>query len=180
MGLGFVLAFWGVIGSVLAGVGALLLRCVAARLTKGSANRERLVRAATLFPIACLIWAGAVFVFQGAVNRVLLHRDAGIGDGFDCPLPNGYALSFIDITDIGTLYKQGSHLLWNGTWENAINDVVVMELAGSYVLGGPTARGSNTLRRTATQRIRISCWTQRQAKGPILSHTTSSARPVSA
>ena len=39
--------------------------------------------------------------FQAVVNVVLLHRDIGIVDGFDCPLPNGYALSFIDVTEIG-------------------------------------------------------------------------------
>jgi hypothetical protein len=49
------------------------------------------------------VWAGTVFVFQAAVNVVFLHRDFGIGDEFDCPLPNGYALSFTDIIDIATL-----------------------------------------------------------------------------
>jgi hypothetical protein len=54
----------------------------------------------------------------------------------DCPLPNGYALSFIDVTDIGTLYKPGNDPLWTDSRENAVNDVVVMELVGYYVLGG--------------------------------------------
>src|SRR4051794_11960498 len=103
MGIGFVLFAWGIIGSVLAGVGTLILRWLVAFVTRGAnGSRRKLLRAATLFPVVCLAWAGVVFAFQAVVNVVLLHRDIGLGDGFDCPLPNGYALTFIDVTEIGT------------------------------------------------------------------------------
>jgi hypothetical protein len=101
MGIGFVLIAWGVIGLVLAGIGSLILRWTVAYFTRGANNSRRwLLRAATGFPVACLAWAGTVFVFQAVVNVIVLHRDIGIGDGFDCPLPNGYALSFIDDTEM--------------------------------------------------------------------------------
>jgi hypothetical protein len=64
-------------------------------------------------------WCG--FVFQAIVNVVLLHRDIGLGDGFECPLPNGYALSFIDTTDIGTVYEPKNRPVWSEIRENAVD-----------------------------------------------------------
>ncbi len=85
MGIAFVLVAWGIIGSVLAGIGSLILRWVVAYFTRGANNSRRgLLRAVTLFPFACLAWAGTVFVSQAVVNVALLHRDIGLGDGFDC------------------------------------------------------------------------------------------------
>ncbi len=141
MGIGFVLVAWGIIGAILAGIGSLTLRWVVAYFTRGANNSRRgLLRAATLFPVVCLAWAGMVFVFQAVVNVVVLHRDIGLGDGFDCPLPNGYALSFIDVTDIGTLYNPKNQPVWSDVRENAVNDVRVMQLAGPYVLGGSDSK----------------------------------------
>lgn len=141
MGIGFVLVVWGIIGAVLAGVGALSLRWAVAHFTRGAnGSRRGLLRSVTVFPIACLFWAAAVFVFQAVVNVVFLHRDIGLGDGFDCPLPNGYALTFIDVTDIGTLYNPKNRPLWSGVMENAVNDVRLMQLSGPYVLGASDAR----------------------------------------
>jgi hypothetical protein len=79
---------------------------------------------------------GGVFVFSAAVNVKVLHRDFGIGDGFDCPLPNGYALSFIDTTDAGTVYNPKDRPVWSEVREDAVNDVTMMQLAGPYILGG--------------------------------------------
>lgn len=141
MGIGFVLIAWGIIGLVLAVIGSLILRWVVACFTRGANNGRRwLLRAATAFPVACLAWAGTVFVFQAVVNVMVLHRDIGIGDGFDCPLPNGYALSFIDDTDIGTLYDPKDRPVWSDVKENAIDNVRVIQLAGSYVLGGSDSK----------------------------------------
>jgi hypothetical protein len=67
---------------------------------------------------------------------MFLHRDVGIGDGFDCPLPNGYALSFIDTTDAGTVYNPKGRPVWSGVREDAVNDVTTMQLAGPYIFGG--------------------------------------------
>ena len=73
-------------GAVAATVGCLLLRWVVSGFVSGSSrSRTLLIRAVTAFPFACLFWAGGVFIFSAAVNVVLLRRDVGIGDGFDCP-----------------------------------------------------------------------------------------------
>lgn len=136
MGIAFVLFFWGVIGLVLAGVGALTARMLVAYLTRGTIDgRQPLLRQVTLFPFACLIWAAGVFVGQAAVNVVLLHRDIGIGDGFDCPLPNGYALTFIDTTEAGTVYNPKGRPIWSDVGEDTVNDVRQMQLAEGYIIG---------------------------------------------
>ena len=93
MGIGFVLIVYAVGGTFAAIIGCLVLRRVVAGFVPGSSrSRSLLIRAATAFPFACMFWAGVVFIFSAAVNVVWLHRDVGIGDGFDCPLPDGYAL----------------------------------------------------------------------------------------
>jgi len=131
-------------------VGALILHWIATYATRGVVRqRHWFVWAVTLFPFACLAWGGAVFVFQAAVNVLLLHRDVGIGDGFDCPLPNGYALSFIDVTDYGTVYNPKNRPVWSDIRENAVDDVRAMQLAGRYILGGSDSKrtehfGQNT------------------------------------
>jgi hypothetical protein len=137
MGIGFVLIVYAVGGAVAATIGSLVLRRVVAGFISGSScSRTLFIRAVTAFPFACLFWAGGVFVFSAAVNVMLLNRDIGIGDGFDCPLPNGYALSFIDTTDAGTVYNPKGRPVWSEVREDAVNDVTMMQLSGPYILGG--------------------------------------------
>jgi hypothetical protein len=136
MGIGFVLIVYAVGGVAAAVIGALVLRGLAARfVSRQSRSRRLLIRTVTALPFACLFWAGGVFVASAAVNVTVLHRDVGIGDGFDCPLPNGYALSFIDRTDVGTLYWPKRRPVWSDVRENAVNNVTAMQLAGPYILG---------------------------------------------
>src|SRR5262245_19555700 len=102
MGIGFVLLIWFVLGTFLATLGALALGFSAAYLTRGAQRgRKWLVIAASVFPFVCLGWAGVIFVFQAIVNETVLHRDAGLGDTWKCPLPNGYAILMIDTTEHG-------------------------------------------------------------------------------
>jgi hypothetical protein len=134
MGIGFVLIVYAVGGAIAAMIGCLVLRRVVAGFVPGSSrSRSLLIRAVTAFPFACLFWAGGVFVLSATVNVVWLHRDVGIGDGFDCPLPDGYALSFIDRTDVGTVYRPNP--AWSDVRQNAVDDVTAMQLAGPYILG---------------------------------------------
>ena len=44
------------------------------------------------------------------MNEVFLERDLGIGDGIHCPLPNGYRLDMIDVTDYATLIPKTAGL----------------------------------------------------------------------
>jgi hypothetical protein len=137
MGIGFVLLIWFVLGIFLAGIGALVLGFSAAYVTRG-AQRERkwLVIATSVFPFVCLGWAGIVFVFQAIVNETALHRDAGLGDTWKCPLPNGYAILMIDTMEHGFVYNpktQGEGAV--GEQEDAIGGVRDLQIVGRYILG---------------------------------------------
>jgi hypothetical protein len=138
MGIGFVLIIWAVVGVVLAGIGALVCAYATALLTRGAVqDRKKLIKTATLFPFACLVWTGTVFVFQAVINETVLHRDAGIGDSWKCPLPNGYALLMTDLTDEGFVYdpktQPGDAV---GAQEDAVDGVRVLQVSGRYILGG--------------------------------------------
>ncbi|HKN74720.1 MAG TPA: hypothetical protein VJW94_06060 [Candidatus Acidoferrum sp.] len=138
MGIGFVLLLWAVVGAILAGVGAVVLGGSTALLTRGVAQgRKRVILAASVFPFLCLGWAGIVFFFQAAVNEFVFHRDPGLGDTWQCPLPDGYALLMIDETEQGWVFNpktQGGDGVAEG--EDSISGVRVLQLSGPYILGG--------------------------------------------
>ena len=143
MGIVFVLILWAIVGGALAAAGALAAGCLVAFLTRGALQgRKTLIIAAILFPFLCFAWAGAVFVFQAVVNETILHRDAGLGDSWRCPLPNGYALLMIDTTDQGWVYnpktQPGDGV---GEQEDAIASVRLVQVAGPYILGGSDSHG---------------------------------------
>ncbi len=138
MGIGFVLIIWAIVGTILAGLGMLVLGGAAALFTRGvTTGRWKPILVAGLFPFACLAWAGGLFVFQAIINDVVFHRDPGLGDTWYCPLPNGYALMMIDLTDNGWVYnpktQPGSGV---GEQEDAIAGVRVVQVAGRFILGG--------------------------------------------
>lgn len=139
MGIGIVLIFWGVVGTVLAVIGSVVLSGIASSLT---ASRSRqLVFTVRRFPFACLFWAGAVFVLYAVVNTTIFDRDPALGDTWWCPLPNGYAIEMIDVTDRGWVYNPRTKhdgLLTESP--DAVADVCVLQLAGPYVLGGTNCR----------------------------------------
>ena len=91
MGIGFVLIFWGVLGLIGATIGSAILRQIASDFTQGRVRSSPQLRAIRLFPFACIVWAAGVFISYAVINEVAFDRDAGIGDGWTCPLPNGYA-----------------------------------------------------------------------------------------
>src|SRR5215471_16608614 len=138
MGLGLVLLFWVVAGTFVAAIGAVTLGCVTAMLTRGVTNgRRNVIIAASLFPLVCLGWGGVVFVFQAVVNEALLHRDLGLGDTWHAPLPNGYRIMMIDVTDQGWVYNpktQPSGVV--SQREDAVAGVRNVQVVGRYILGG--------------------------------------------
>jgi hypothetical protein len=79
-----------------------------------------------------------VFVSHSIVNEVVFHRDPGIGDSWQCPLPNGYALLMIDVTDQGIVYNPKTQPAGGGVGEqeDAVDGVRVLQLAGRYIVGG--------------------------------------------
>jgi hypothetical protein len=129
MGLAFVLVLWLVAGAVLAAIGGAILGWFTSLLTRGiGAPCDPVIRAARLLPLACLIWAGLVFVAQTGVNAGLLHRDIGIGDSWYAPLPNRYQIVFADVIDQGTVRPEGSY--------GGIDGVRLLQVTGPYLFGG--------------------------------------------
>src|SRR5271157_5520257 len=138
MGIGIVLLLWAVVGTFLAGLGMLVLGGAAAFFTRGvTAGRWKAILVVSLFPFACLAWAGALFGFQAIVNEGVLQRDPGLGDAWHCPLPNGYALLMIDLTDQGWVYNPKTQPGGGvGEQEDAVAGVRIVQVAGRYILGG--------------------------------------------
>src|SRR5277367_4702 len=137
MGIGIVLIFWAIAGTILAGIGSVIAIGVTSFLTKGAdSGRKRIILAAGIFPFLCLGWAGAVFVFQWIMNESVFHRDPGLGDSWKCPLPNGYAILFIDVTDNGTVYNPQTQLSPDSVSDkdDAVSGVRRMQVAGRYIL----------------------------------------------
>jgi hypothetical protein len=137
VGIVFVLIFWAVVWLILAGLGAggcgLLAAVLTRRVTKG---RRQVILAAALFPFASLIWAGAVFVFQAVVNESVLNRDLGLGDTWHAPLPNGYQIMMIDVTDQGWIYNPKTQRLPGVIdQEDAIPDVRQLQITPHHIAG---------------------------------------------
>lgn len=147
MGLLFVLVFWLIAGVTVAGIGTLVARGIASSLTRkadpSDAARRKALRIATFLPFACLLWAGTVFIVQAAINSEFLHRDIGIGDSSYCPLPNGYSILLIDVTDYGSLIKGKD--ADSGNPLTGFSEVSNLQLAGPFIFG---TTASNTTGRT--------------------------------
>lgn len=138
MGIGFVLLFWAIGGTIFSALAAIVFGGSAAVFTRGaSEGRRPVIVAAALFPFACLIWGGVIFVFQALVNEELLHRDPGLGDAWSCPLPNGYRIMMIDVTDYGWVYNPKTQATPDGVGEqeDAVFGVRFVQVAGPYVIG---------------------------------------------
>jgi hypothetical protein len=137
MGIGFVLMLWAIAGTVLAGMGALIFGGATAFLTRGArTGRRKAILAASAFPFICLAWGGIVFGFQALVNELILDRDAGLGDTWHWPLPNGYSLLMIDVTDQGWVYNPKTQPGDSVTeQEDSIAGVRKIQVAGRYILG---------------------------------------------
>ena len=136
MGLLFALVFCGVAGVFLAGFGSLCMWRAAELLTRGSGEPAKgIVRAAILFPFACLMWAGTIFVIQGIVNETMLHRDFGIGDSARCPLPNGYAMMVADDQTIVFNPRTQDSESSIGKQQDTVFDVTTLQVVGRYILG---------------------------------------------
>lgn len=141
MGIGVVLVMWALVGTVLACIGALAMGAATMFLTRKAAkDRTLTLLASVAFPFGCVGWAALLFVFQALVNGTM-HRDPGLGDSWDCPLPNGYAITMIDVTDRGWIYnpktQSGGGL---SDQEDAVSNVLVVQVAGRYILAGADSR----------------------------------------
>lgn len=139
MGIGIVILFWLVVGLILAALGALVFGGAAMLLTRGvRKHRKRVIVAASLIPIASIAWVGAIFAVDGIINETMLHRDFGIGDAWRCPLPNGYSILMIDVTDYGCVYNPKTQRTEDivGEKEDAPFGVRELQVLDRYILGG--------------------------------------------
>jgi hypothetical protein len=105
VGLGVVLIVYFVALTVVASFGALSLGGLTYLLTRKSEFWRRAVLASVLFPFLCEAFAGGWFIAYALINYEVFKRDPMLGDSWQTPLPNGYALMMIDTTDQGTVYN---------------------------------------------------------------------------
>jgi hypothetical protein len=91
-------------------------------------------------------------MFQAVVNETVLHRDAGLGDTWNCPLPNGYALLMIDTTDQGWIYNPKTQPEGAvAEQEDAVAGVRALQVTGRYILGGADTRAFQQQERGSKQ-----------------------------
>lgn len=146
MGIGCVLLVWVLAGMVIAAIGAFILAFATRRLTKDAVGpRKRAIVFAFIFPFFCLVWTGAVFAFQAYINESFLDRDAGIGDTWHCPLPNGYAITMIDVSDYGWVENERlyPHRAMHVEGEGIIGGVRLLQVSGAYILGAADSNWSS-------------------------------------
>lgn len=132
-----VLMFYAVALTAAATIGAAVLGTAAFFLTKTSPNKKRAIVASVLFPYACVAFAGAWFVGYAVINETAFHRDPMLGDSWQTPLPNGYALMMIDTTDQGTVYNprtQGGYGSL-GSSEDSEFGVRQLQVSGGLMFG---------------------------------------------
>lgn len=137
MGITIVLMFYAVAFTVVATFVAAVLGTAAYLLTKRSSNKRRAVVVSALFPYACVAFAAAWFLVYAVTNSVVFHRDPGLGDSWETPLPNGYALMMIDTTDQGTVYNpktQGGYGFVAGGKDSEFG-VRQLQVSGNLIFG---------------------------------------------
>lgn len=142
MGIGFVLIFWGVLGLIGATIGSAILRQIASDFTQGRVRSSPQLRAIRLFPFACIVWAAGVFISYAVINEVAFDRDAAIGDGWTCPLPNGYAIQMIDVSDHGSIYTPRTHMKMGIGRVTAVANICMLQVAGPRILGRALCRSN--------------------------------------
>jgi hypothetical protein len=72
---------------------------------------------------------------------MLLGRDLGIGDTWHAPLPNGYQIMMIDVTDKGWVYNPKTQSSSGvSDQEDAVPGVRKVQVSGRYILGGTDSK----------------------------------------
>lgn len=136
MGIGFAAMAALLVGLVAALVAAAILCAIATVATRDVRfPRRNTLIAAFAFPFLCVTWVVPIFIFQAVVNSIH-HRDPGIGDVWECPLPNSYALMMIDEPDRAFLFNPATQG-WDTVTclDDCAADVTAAQLSGPYVLG---------------------------------------------
>jgi hypothetical protein len=140
MGILFVAIFWIAILILSASLFSFILILATSYSTRGiePIKRRQVILIAGACPFISSAWILVMFVVLALINVCLLGRDAGIGDGFHCPLLNEYSVEMIDILDYGTIYKPKILPPGEGDFEgrkDEVNEVRKMQISGNYILG---------------------------------------------
>jgi hypothetical protein len=138
MSLMFVLIFYALGQTIAASVGAAILGGAAFFLTHhAKAGRKRAITASVSFPFLCVAYAAVWFVAYAVINYTVFDRDPGLGDGWQTPLPNGYALMMIDTTDQGTVYNPKTQIDRESvnSRDDAVFGVRQLQVSGPWIFG---------------------------------------------
>jgi hypothetical protein len=133
------------LGVVVVCVGVPFLGSVVYFFTAGVKHgRRKVVIAASLLPVVCVVWGASVLWVEGTINQDWRNRDAGYGDMWACQLPNGYGLMMIDDPDVGVLYNTKTQTLrggvaWGTGFDDTIGGVRTLQVEGPYIFGGVDA-----------------------------------------
>ena len=135
MGPAVVLFVWAVIAGVLSILAGTVCAGLAALLTRGvKAGRRQAITLAAFFPAICAGWIGLVVIVLAIVNSAVLGRDFGFGDGWYAPLPDGFTIAMIDVTDsAGFCPTVGDMEVCPAV--DYLSGVTRAQLAGPYILG---------------------------------------------
>jgi hypothetical protein len=138
MGLGVVLIFYAIALMMAATVGAVIFGSISYLLTRQLWPRsKRAILASIFFPYLCVAFAGAWFASYAIINYEVFHRDPGLGDSWETPLPNGYALMMIDTTDQGTVYNPKTQRMGGSVegQDDAVFGVRQLQISNELIFG---------------------------------------------
>lgn len=138
MGIAVVLIVYAVALSFAACIGSLALGGTTYLLIRHSGPRRKIaIIASVLFPFICVAYAGGWFISYAVINYTIFHRDPGLGDSWETPLPNGYALMMIDVTDQGIVYNPKTQPYGDGvvSRDDAVFGVRQLQVSKNLIFG---------------------------------------------
>ncbi|HEY4358875.1 MAG TPA: hypothetical protein VGN16_24220 [Acidobacteriaceae bacterium] len=138
MGITVVLFLYATVFLVLATVcAAVLWLSVLWLVRKGTPGRKRAQSAGLLLPFLSVAFLGVWFIGYWVMNDTFFHRDPGLGDSWYTPMPNGYMMDMIDVTNRGIVYNPKSQG-YSGSVHSAsdaVFDVVRLQVDGNWIAG---------------------------------------------
>lgn len=164
MSLFFVLIVYAIVLTLAATVLAAVLGGITFFVIPRAGLRRRIAMGvAMLFPFGCVAYAGAWFVGYALINVGIFHRDAGLGDGWYTPLPNGYGLMMIDVTGQGTVYNPKTQPKGVGVVSTPDDEFGVrkLQVAGNLIFG---ARDSHYFRHLGEGSTAVDRWFELNTK----------------
>ncbi len=135
--------FWAIIGAFLATIGSRVLRCYGFPDTNSDRRFSAARHGGNLVSVPLSRLGRRSLHFSRVINEAVFHLDPGLGDLWQCPLPNGYALTMVDVPDHGRVYNPATQQFpgFFGEQKDAVTDVRILQVSDRYVVGGTDSRG---------------------------------------